>query len=553
MEEQELALRCARKDKDAQRELYLQYRSRILALCRRYAEDPADAEDMMQDAFIKIFKVIGYFKWTRPGSLYSWMSRVSINLAFDTSRRRRRLASQLVDVDNIEDDIPEEPAYDETASVPSEVLNGMIESLPEGYRTIFRLYCIDGLSHREIADLLGIKEKSSSASLSRARALLAESVRQYWRDLDDGSSPEDWTNILRKMRREETVRGIKVLLALLIPVASLMLWLQPRQSHESIAPCIAEVIAAESPSVIIHHTIPSPRGLADMRPVVTTPSSPFGIPSEAADALYEKTTDAPNDVPDIPTDTSDIPANVSDVPQEEWFPTFAEEERKSSPRVSLSFRAGSGSGRRNTNVSLESSPYIAALTFMNTLDPSYLPDVRSNSVNFIQWYNPCDTESEHFATNKTNSYKHDLPVTFGLTARMDLTPRFGAECGMEYTYMHSSIETDTERLSQNLHFIGLPVRLDTRIWSWNGFDMYAGIGIKAEKCVAASLGQVKCEEKSLQWSTGTFAGVQYSIGRRSHLYFQPELSYYLTKTDLITYRTENPLTFSLNAGVRFDL
>ena len=189
MEEQELALRCARKDKEAQRELYLQYRSRILALCRRYAEDPADAEDMMQDAFIKIFKVIGNFKWTRPGSLYSWMSRVSINLAFDTSRRRQRLASQLVDVDNIGDDTPEEPAYDETTSVPSEVLNGMIESLPEGYRTIFRLYCIDGLSHREIADLLGIKEKSSSASLSRARALLAESVRQYWRILTMAPHP----------------------------------------------------------------------------------------------------------------------------------------------------------------------------------------------------------------------------------------------------------------------------------------------------------------------------------------------------------------------------
>ena len=506
---------------------------------------------MMQDAFIKIFKVIGNFKWTRPGSLYSWMSRVSINLAFDTSRRRQRLASQLVDVDNIGDDIPEEPAYDETTSVPSEVLNGMIESLPEGYRTIFRLYCIDGLSHREIADLLGIKEKSSSASLSRARALLAESVRQYWRDLDDGSSPEDWTNILRKMHREETARSIKVLLALLIPVASLMLWLQPRQSHESIALCIAEVIAAESPSVIIHHTIPSPRVLADMRDVVTTPSSPFEIPNEAADALYEKTADAPNDVPDIPTDTSDVPANVSDVPQEKWFPTFAEEERKSSPKVSLSFRAGSGSGRRNTNVSLESSPYIAALTFMNTLDPKYLPDVRSNSSNIIPWYAANNTGA--FTTNTTNSYKHDLPVTFGLTARMDLTPRFGAECGMEYTYMHSGIEAETERLSQNLHFIGIPVRLDTRIWSWNGFDMYAGIGVKAEKCVAASLGQVQCEEKRLQWSTGTFAGVQYSIGRHTSLYFQPELSYYLTKTDLITYRTENPLTFSLNAGVRFDL
>ena len=83
--------------------------------------------------------------------------------------------------------------------------------------------------------------------------------------------------------------------------------------------------------------------------------------------------------------------------------------------------------------------------------------------------------------------------------------------------------------------------------------MYAGIGVKAEKCIAASLSQVQCDERSLQWSTETFAGAQCKIGRRTHLYFQPELSYYLTKTDLITYRTENPLTFSLNAGIRFDL
>ena len=116
-----------------------------------------------------------------------------------------------------------------------------------------------------------------------------------------------------------------------------------------------------------------------------------------------------------------------------------------------------------------------------------------------------------------------------------------------------SIFGKTNTLSQNLHFIGIPVRFDARVCSWNGFDMYAGIGIKAEKCVAASIGHVQCEEKRIQLSAGTFAGVQYSIGRRAHLYFQPDLSYYLTKTDLITYRTENPFTFSLNAGIRFDL
>ena len=545
MEEQELALRCARMDKSAQRELYLQYRSRIHALCRRYAEDPEDAEDMMQDAFIKIFKVIKNFKWTRPGSLYSWMSRVSINLAFDTARRRRRLAEQLVDVDSLGEDIQEEPAYDESASVPSDVLNTMIESLPEGYRTIFRLYCIDGLSHREIADLLGIKEKSSSASLSRARAMLAEAVRQYWRDLDDGCTQEGWTQILRKMRREETVRSIKFILALLIPVTSLLLWMQPHQSNEIAPPYISKLLT-ENPSVIIPHTLQSPRGFAERRTAITND------PADTARFL-SKTSVTDSYLPDKDYDTPHEEATSLD---NTWttpvdFAVFPEEVRKSSPKISFSLRAGSGSSLRKTQISLNSSPYIAALTYMNKLDPSKLPNAKSNYGNTIPWY--YENNIEQLKPETKNSYRHDLPLTFGLTARIDLTSRIGAECGLEYTYMHSSVESMAGKLSQNLHFIGIPVRFDARVCSWNGFDMYAGIGIKAEKCVAASIGHVQCEEKRIQLSAGTFAGVQYPIGRRAHLYFQPDLSYYLTKTDLITYRTENPFTFSLNAGIRFDL
>ena len=74
-----------------------------------------------------------------------------------------------------------------------------------------------------------------------------------------------------------------------------------------------------------------------------------------------------------------------------------------------------------------------------------------------------------------------------------------------------------------------------------------------EKCVSASLGTVLCEESRLQWSAEAFGGIQYRLGGRAHLYFQPELSYYFTRTDLITYRTEHPLGLSLHAGLRFDL
>ena len=179
MDEQELARRCARGDNAARRELYETYGSRLLALCRRYARDAAEAEDLMQDAFVKIFRVIGRFRWARPGSLYSWMARVALNLAFDSARKRRRLALQLGNVEELAGELPDEPGYEETLSVPAEVLQEMIAALPEGYRTVFTLYCIDELSHKEIAALLGIREKSSSANLARARASLARAIRQY--------------------------------------------------------------------------------------------------------------------------------------------------------------------------------------------------------------------------------------------------------------------------------------------------------------------------------------------------------------------------------------
>lgn len=187
MEERELATGCAQGDNAAREELYRLYGSRLFALCRRYTASPDDAQDLLQDAFVKIFRVIGRFRWTRPGSLYAWMSRVTLNLHFDAHRRRKLLAQEVTDVEMLSAEAVEEPTYEEMARVPTGVLQGMIGALPEKYRTVFELYCIEGLSHKEIAALLGIKEKSSSSSLARARASLARSVREYL----DGEDPQN--------------------------------------------------------------------------------------------------------------------------------------------------------------------------------------------------------------------------------------------------------------------------------------------------------------------------------------------------------------------------
>ena len=570
MEEQELALRCARGDNAARRELYVQYGSRILALCRRYVSDPADAEDLKQDAFVKIFRVIGHFHWTRPGSLYAWMSRVTINMAFDSYGKRRRLARQLVDVETMENVIPDESTYEEAASVPPEMLSAMIEALPEGYRTVFKLYCIDGLSHKDIAALLGIKEKSSSASLSRARALLSDAIREYWRNQEEGTSPDSWSRILRKMHRAAALRATAIAVALLLPVSSLLLWHSTRQPS---APTIAEVTppAPEEPMPVLEEPTVIQE---DTFTPFSRPSVSLNIPSVGQSTSSVISTDPSV----VPTDPSVIPSDPSVIPSEakesvsspdstssatprsprtlppdavDPFLSLSEQIQRQRPRISLSFRAGSGATRRNTEVNLNSTPYIAALTYMNAVGPGIRPDVRSNYSNAIEWFT--DNAAPGSYLSAVNSYRHDLPMSLGLTARMELTPRMGVESGIEYTYLHSTVDSEAGRMDQKLHFVGIPVRMDTRLWTGNGLDLYAGLGVKAEKCIAASMGTVNCEEPRLQWSTGAFAGVQYRIGPRAHLYFQPELSYSLTKTDLVTYRTETPLVFTLNAGLRFDL
>lgn len=182
MSEIDLARGCARGDPRAREELYTTYSPRLLALCMRYTQDRSAAEDLMHDAFIKIFRVIRKFKWERQGSLYSWMSRVTLNLCFDSMKKRKRLAALLTEAEGLERIPDEPPDYDRAVSIPADRLRAMVEELPEGYRTVFKLYCIDGLSHKEIASLLGIKENSASSNLARARVILSKRIKEYWDD-----------------------------------------------------------------------------------------------------------------------------------------------------------------------------------------------------------------------------------------------------------------------------------------------------------------------------------------------------------------------------------
>lgn len=178
MEEQILADGCREGDGAAQRELYNLYAGRLLSICLRYVGDRATAEDLLHDAFLKIFGAFDRFTYRGSGSLRAWIERVTVNVALEWLRTRNRLGMVPLDESR---PIPDqaEPAASEMASIPREVLLGFVSELPDGYRAVFNLYCIEDHSHREIAQMLGINEKSSSSQLFHARALLSRKVREY--------------------------------------------------------------------------------------------------------------------------------------------------------------------------------------------------------------------------------------------------------------------------------------------------------------------------------------------------------------------------------------
>lgn len=184
MDEQILADGCRAGSDAARKELYDRYAGRLLAICMRYVGDRATAEDLMHDAFLKIFGAFDRFAYRGPGSLRAWIERITVNVALEWLRSRNRLDSVSLDEGRTaarlaETESEPEPGGAEVTKIPREVLLRFVGELPDGYRAVFNLYCIEGYSHRDIARLLGINEKSSSSQLSRARSLLAHKVREY--------------------------------------------------------------------------------------------------------------------------------------------------------------------------------------------------------------------------------------------------------------------------------------------------------------------------------------------------------------------------------------
>jgi len=173
---------CIQGNHSAQRKLFERYSRLLLGVCNRYAQSIEEAEDVMQEGFVKIFLNINEFKG--DGSLVAWMRRIMINTAI-TYYHRMRKHRYHDDLDDVRESKMSDNSWSESEFTKEELYN-VIHRMPDGYRMVFNLYAVEGYKHREIAEILQIDENTSKSQYSRARRWLQERLLK----LKAGENPE---------------------------------------------------------------------------------------------------------------------------------------------------------------------------------------------------------------------------------------------------------------------------------------------------------------------------------------------------------------------------
>lgn len=170
---------CLKGKPAAQRQLYEHFAPTMLSVCYRYTKSMADAEDVLQEGFVKAFLNLHQYKF--QGELGGWIRRIMVTTAINYLKRQARYQSELLFTDDhlhvvSNDQHPE-------LKMEAKELADLIRQLPPGYQTIFNLYAVEGFNHVEIGKILGIQESTSRSQYARARALLVQWIEQKNRDI----------------------------------------------------------------------------------------------------------------------------------------------------------------------------------------------------------------------------------------------------------------------------------------------------------------------------------------------------------------------------------
>ena len=566
MEITRLIERCRQGDEDALGELYKAYAQQMRGVCRRYISDEQTVDDVLHDAFVIIFTSFDRLRDERRAE--AWMTAITRNVASKCKERQTAVTKVPLEEAVV---IPQQTELQDVRGVPLSEVIRMIDRLPEGYGQVFRLSVFEGMSHKDIADMLGIEPHSSSSQLARAKKMLRRMMQQYW------------------------VAG---LLLLLVPATFFLL-------RKGDTTAIKEEDDGEhQPSPVVAKQKDTPEDSPTeqpQEPVIvslpvhrTTVIATDTLQSVIAQAVDSVTTDTLSNmiaqeqiIPDTTTTDSTDTIRRVEIPHDNIADLLPDKPTIGSSRqrkwaLDLTYVGGFGEQNYNRPYGFTEMPTLAIsgeplspVTFENWSDyAAFLaenPAGGSSHSRSVIMNIALNNASEATGTDTDKIVRkshHDMPINFSLSLKYKMNHRFDWETGLSYSRLKSEFEMgsngNTINEQQTIHYLGIPVKGLCNLFTGRTWTLYGSLGITTEIPVYSSLntnyylhGSLEATDKSTirapwQWSVGTGLGLQYNITPGIGFFAEPSLQYYIpTGSSVETYRTEHPFTFSLPLGIRF--
>lgn len=552
-----LIKRAKAKDAHALETLYKMYYPKMLGLCINITKEGEDtAKDLVHDAFVLAFSALQSLN--APERFGEWLTSIVRNVSLRYLERKKKV--NFVSIAGEYDLMADKADSPEAQTNRQDILN-LINKLPDGYGKVFRLYVIDGFSHKEIADILGIEAHSSSSQLARAKALLRKMI-------------------------DRRFMAVVLFLIMAVPLYfHISREKQPQPQNHHIAEKGTRRKNADTDRA------PQPgKEETDVQKLVRKPLVASAVHKEK-DKKEKNTIQTPDTtaietvVPDVQVarQETDSMAYTDSIPLQISYPeyelTHEEAKKKSGKWQMLAGVAGSSLGPTLVqdiyrlmatgnagDIGSDGSPMPANVRTWEEYS-EYLHRTEHE-------HTPKDTLAlmeiaDHNRGDIIEQEQHDRPITFGISLSKPLSKRWSVETGLQYSLLKSSSKTGGEDYyigkKQKIHYLGIPLRLTCRIVDYKRLSAYGSAGLSlnipvygkaTNKQVLANVAMdsTACSvtiRPPVQWSTNFSLGVQYRILPKMTLYVEPTLYWHIPNgSSTHTYWTEHPVMFSVPAGVR---
>lgn len=554
-----LIQRAKEKDSDAFDILYRTYYQKMMGVCMNIIkEDKETAKDLVHDAFVMAFVSIGSLKDNTR--FYEWLTSIVRNVSLKHVERRGRTRIQPLSTVNEEDAVFVDPASSPDSYMDHKELLRLINQLPEGYRKILRLYVIEGFSHKEIAEMLGIEPHSSSSQLARAKRLL------------------------RRML-------LGVLALLLVPIAWYLMTREEEKGHDQVAEVNAE---ADRPTQIMRNASDS---VAEQRALPEEKLAPAPkVRAEEMKTLARVASDTVS-LADTATVTFAPEPNIDGILIAETIAdTLGADVADSIVRPVLlpEINIAELDSRKSRKWQMLAAGSLGPALVQNVynliaINTSLLPEIEGPlgemPSHVSTWEEYCKylkaVASENASADtlqliqiaEQNSGKivhkehHDKPITFGVSVTKSISDRLSLETGLQYSILKSRFTIgeggDSAATRQKIHYLGVPLRVSYKWMDYKRLSAYVSAGVTLHVPVYSKLvGSADNDWKRiifgdkrfsppLQWQTGASVGVQYEFAPNTSLFVEPTVNWFIPSGgETHTIWTEQPVMFTCPFGIR---